>query len=392
LILENIEEKESIIKSLPKKRLSALEPPEPKRAKEEEPPVDKEIAGLFEEDDVVPKKDETRAERRAKKQTSLPRPPAEESPRVSTASSEQTRPVAKKPKSLPPAPPPPKPVLPSLPPVQKRKAKKKSWIGVSGYQSIDNTSSLNLSEVDRQTDDASTTTSEAPPRSVTPFTPVLDSFYRKHCLPLHLIVIPPGDGSSKPPTRYYLDTQLGLFFGFTSGRVFLDSFPDLRTRVALGVEKEELELTRVSEVIYSSMIFANEDTAKWIKWIPTRNGEGRGLKMTDVDVHLVKEEDIRHKVEEQMEILKREWTATRDTPVEEQLSLWTEELQLSIPRNTTPSDVFPSPAGLESSGKFPVLSSSELVPSLSPATPVLSELPAEPMHYVHKLKRFKGTS
>ena len=374
-----------------------MEPPEPKRAKEEEPTADEEIAGLFEDDNVSldSRKEESKAERRLKRPiTAKPAPITEESPRESVASSEP-RPVQKKPKSLPPAPLPPKPVLPSLPPIQKRKAKKKYWIGVSGYQSIDNTSTLSLTETDRQLDDASTTTSEAPPRSVTPFTPVLDSFYRKHCLPLHTIVVRPEDGSSNAPTRYYLDTQLGLFFGFTSGRVFLDSFPDLRTRVALGAEKEELELTRVSEVIYSSMIFANEATAKWIKWIPTRDGEGRGLKMTEVDVHFVKEDDIRHKVEEQMEILKREWTATRDAPVESQISFWTEELQLSLARPltavTTPLDIFPSPAGVESTN-FPMRASAEPAPSLSPATPVLSDLPAVPMHYVHKLKRFKGAS
>ena len=188
----------------------------------------------------------------------------------------------------------------------KKKPKKKSWLGISGYQSIDGESPTVA--VNNPVDEM-----ESSPMLMTDPSnqELIDEFFKKHCLPLYVISIP-SSSPHQPPTRYFLDIQVGSFFGFNSGRAFVDSHKDLKTKVAVAAEKEELEKSPASEVTYAFMLYGNPNAAKWIKWVPTRNEQGKGLKMTDIDIHFVKEEDVRAKIEGKISELRSEWSLFMD--------------------------------------------------------------------------------
>ena len=165
-------------------------------------------------------------------------------------------------------------------PVVRKKEKKKSWF-VSGYQSlespVDQTGSFDTVQ---QQETIVGQLVEPTSNNIQPTT-----FFKKNCLPLYIITLPTSR------SRYFLDIQIGLFLEYASGRAFLDSIPGISTRIAAAAEKQYLEQCAVSETIYSSMIYANESAARWIKTVSLHAGHV-GLKMTDLDIHFVKEEDV----------------------------------------------------------------------------------------------------
>lgn len=305
--------------------------------------------------------------------------------------------------------PPPPPAF--EPPVVRKKVKKKSWLGISGYQSINHGASDG--EIHSTESSGQQMVKSA---SQEPLDPKLISFYNKHCLPLYIITLRPGSSTvSRPPDdigqRYFLDVQLGLFFGHNSGRAFLNSCPGITTRVAHTAEKEELETTPAAETVYSAMLHANASAAKWIKWIPTEIGSGKGLKMSDLDVHFVKEEDVRDKIALRMSRLREEWLDLNT----DQPGRFTEELELTgtLSRRESVSSLVDlqapetpvlaaAPPSLEERGDSHTGEKEGLVDTPEPSS-TQSVVPSAPIHpaatpsepeapssfYVHKLKRFK---
>ena len=192
---------------------------------------------------------------------------------------------------------PPAPVFVS--PVIRKKAKKKSWV-ISGYQSLESPHDHQIDNMEFIEEESS----QAIHEDVNLSQPInhnspLQTFYKKNCLPLYIITLPSSQ------SRYFLDIQLGLFLQYSSGRIFLDSNPGLLTRIAATAEKQYLEQSAVSETIYNSMLNANESAARWIKTVPLRAGHV-GLKMTDLDIHFVREEDVRSRLNPRIEELQHE--------------------------------------------------------------------------------------
>lgn len=182
----------------------------------------------------------------------------------------------------------PPPTTVFISPLIRKKAKKKSWI-VSGYQSLE--SPVGHSET---FDEEINHQEQSMEHLALPVVHNL-TFIKKNCLPLYIITLP----SSR--SRYFLDIQLGLFLQFSSGRAFIDSIPGLLTRIAATAEKECLEQSAVSETIYSSMIYANESAARWIKTVS--HAGHVGLKMTDLDIHFVKEDDVKSLLDSRIKAL-----------------------------------------------------------------------------------------
>ncbi|KAJ3085253.1 hypothetical protein HK102_000173 [Quaeritorhiza haematococci] len=93
--------------------------------------------------------------------------------------------------------------------------------------------------------------------------------------------------------RYMVDLQIGLFLGLKSGRALLERYPHLSRRVATPAEKAQLEVSPLAEAVLSCMLSQRSDSSfsKWIKWVPTAGG-GRGMKLTDLDIHFLREDEV----------------------------------------------------------------------------------------------------
>ncbi|TPX31076.1 hypothetical protein SmJEL517_g05523 [Synchytrium microbalum] len=211
--------------------------------------------------------------------------------------------AALKPAAAPP--PPPEPVIEDLPVIKKKP--KKSWLTVSGYQRAGGESTLppvapgrskpaasgptpngvHLAKDDSQSSLSSSTICpdayfSRPSELID--AAALEEYEHKHCLPLYSVILP-----DEPNTRYMVDLQVGLFLGLPSGRQFLDKYPSLSRRVATSAEKSDLAVTPIAEATWSCMKLRGK--TKWLKPLSTRSGK-EGLKLGDVDVQLVKEDEI----------------------------------------------------------------------------------------------------
>jgi len=122
--------------------------------------------------------------------------------------------------------------------------------------------------------------------------PERSQFYRERCLPFYSIELPdkPDIKMKKTSTRYLVDYQVGLMMGFKSGRALLEKFPYLLTRVATTAEKTALESSPLATVILDCLILTTG--AKWVK----RNDGGNGVRLTDLDIMFLQEEQVRNQV------------------------------------------------------------------------------------------------
>jgi hypothetical protein len=71
-----------------------------------------------------------------------------------------------------------------------------------------------------------------------------------------------------------------------TGRAFLSTHPGLRERVALPVEKEQLEASPLPAHLWSYLSVKQPDVVRWMKTIEVAPGRV-GLRLRDLDIHLV---------------------------------------------------------------------------------------------------------
>ena len=195
--------------------------------------------------------------------------------------------------------------------VKRKTAKKKSFLGISGYRNFDGFESMALIDHPDQDDSSLGTTGEsevgleilekavleAPPIPVIPphLKAAVEEYRKKRCLPLYAIEAASDENSSSSKTqRYMVDFQIGLFFGLKHGRDLLDKYPHIKTRIATGSEKSKLEQSPLAETILECCI------AQGRKWIQ-RNDAGTGYKLQYIDVHFIKVEDVMELIQQARE-------------------------------------------------------------------------------------------
>ncbi|RKO83660.1 hypothetical protein BDK51DRAFT_35257, partial [Blyttiomyces helicus] len=123
---------------------------------------------------------------------------------------------------------------------------------------------------------------------------------RRRYLPIYSLALPstsvgPSSATSTPPpgTRYMVDLQVALFLGLRSGRALLDRFPTIADkRVATFAEKQRLDASPIAAAVLAALEDTDPSACRWHKRVPTRGGDD-GMKLSNVDVHLVSEEDVR---------------------------------------------------------------------------------------------------
>ncbi|TPX48528.1 hypothetical protein SeMB42_g02954 [Synchytrium endobioticum] len=113
----------------------------------------------------------------------------------------------------------------------------------------------------------------------------VEEYERNLCLPFYSITLP-----DTPNVRYMVDFQVGLFLGLRSGREVTNKYMSLSKRVATSAEKSQLEVSPVGEAILTCKLLQGGNS-KWLKTVDTKTG-GRGLKLDNVDVQLLKEEEV----------------------------------------------------------------------------------------------------
>ncbi|TPX63865.1 hypothetical protein SpCBS45565_g06316 [Spizellomyces sp. 'palustris'] len=133
----------------------------------------------------------------------------------------------------------------------------------------------------------------------------------RRCLPLYAMylteeTVESGEGgtgpmsSDRPRTRarWMVDMQIGLLFGYRNGRELLDHYQHLTRRVANSVEKDRLEKTCVAEAVFTSMVHAKPECARWAKTVEIGDaGSGRkGLRFTYYDVNFLREDEVLHEI------------------------------------------------------------------------------------------------
>ena len=197
--------------------------------------------------------------------------------------------------------------------VVKKKQKKKSWLGISGYQDMEKPA--NDSGETYESSEAygtnlmkeSTQTSPIRAPASNPSESTLS------CEPIYTIEL--------LGNKYVLDLQLGLHLGYTSGRAITDKYPKIRKMIASAPQKSALEISPISEHVFKFMLQkygdGTEESCKWIKSVSTRTG-GKGMKLSDVDIQFLLFDDVVKEVKD-MSVSKTESfdLIVDDAPVEE---------------------------------------------------------------------------
>ncbi|KAJ3032957.1 hypothetical protein HDV00_006960, partial [Rhizophlyctis rosea] len=148
----------------------------------------------------------------------------------------------------------------------------------------------------------------------------LNEYRQRQCLPLYAVLLPahpagpvavshvsiPPPSTQRPSSvpgmhisprpRYVVDLQVGLFLGYSSGQAVLDRYPHLLRRLATTAEKAQLETRPLAESVYLCMTYNKDENAKQlIEYVDTPGG-GRGLRVSELDIHLLREDEVLREV------------------------------------------------------------------------------------------------
>ncbi|KAI9202538.1 uncharacterized protein BJ171DRAFT_513373 [Polychytrium aggregatum] len=203
----------------------------------------------------------------------------------------------------------------------KKRIKKKSLLGISGYQKIGQESRraampLTAEPLEESSEpsiepsaevlaEPSTEPSIEPSIELEPSVEAyeppqpargeLERWLRQRCLPLFVVALPDPaapPSSTSSTVKYMVDFQVGLFMGLKSGRALLERYPSISRRVATTVEKELLETSPVAAAIFDALYSSRPEACpRWVKWVLTKSGS-KGMKLTDIDIHLLREADV----------------------------------------------------------------------------------------------------
>lgn len=203
--------------------------------------------------------------------------------------------------------------------INRPRKKKKSWLGISGYQRLSEDGSRDISAEDSQqlirspspisevavsgqssklnhgdwaTDKGSismrrNSTESSLPLKVNPafHIPHLDVHINQlhPCVPLYTYVLPHAPEYLQGQ-RWCVDFQVALFLGLKSGRQLLDKYPTLSRRVLTGNEKRVLEQSTLAYAILEGIIHNGQS----LKWLRLKSLDiGRGLALSSVDMHFI---------------------------------------------------------------------------------------------------------